>query len=77
MGCRSSKEKLNKEGEKQKMCKIGLSLGKNKLNVQGNFQVGYHSKIERKYSSVDGISESGEYEPTLAVIHEKEEGENE
>ena len=77
MGCRSSKEKLNKEGEKQKMCKIGLSLGKNKLNVQGNLQIGYHSKIERKYSSVDGISEPVKYEPTLAVTYEREGEENE
>ena len=78
MGCRSSKEKLNKEGEKRKMCKIGLSLGRNKLSLEGNLQVGYHSKTDRKYSSVDGIieSENGNYKPTLAVIHEEEEEEN-
>ena len=78
MGCRSSKEKLNKEGEKRKMCKIGLSLGRNKLSLEGNLQVGYHSKTDRKYSSVDGIIESGNgnYELTLAVIHEEEEEKN-
>ena len=75
MGCRSSKEKLNKESEKRKMCKIGLSLGRNKLSLEGNLQVGYHSKADRKYSSVDGIieSENENCKSTLSVIHEEEE----
>ena len=54
MGCRQSKKKYNKEGEKQKMCKVGLSLGRNDLKVEGNFQVGYLSKIDKKYEAVDG-----------------------
>ena len=37
MGSRPSKRKYNKEGHKQKMCKIGLSLGRNQLKVEGNF----------------------------------------
>ena len=53
MGCRQSKKKYNKEGEKQKMCKVGLSLGRNDLKVEGNFQVGYLSKIDKKYEAVD------------------------
>ena len=65
MGCRNSKKKFNKEGEKQKMCKIGLSMGRNDLKVEGNFQVGYHSKIDKKYVAVDGICEP-------PVIHEEE-----
>ena len=53
MGSRPSKRKYNKEGYKQKMCKIGLSLGRNQLRVEGNFQFGYHSEIDKKYEAVD------------------------
>ena len=54
MGCKGSKRKLNKEGEKQKLCKIGLAVGRNDLKLEGNFQCGYHSKINKKYEAVDG-----------------------
>ena len=54
MGSRHSKKKYNKEGEKQKMCKVGLSLGRNDLKLEGNFQVGYLGKIDKKYEAVDG-----------------------
>ena len=54
MGSRHSKKKYNKEGEKQKMCKVGLSLGRNDLKLEGNFQIGYLSKIDKKYEAVDG-----------------------
>ena len=54
MGCKGSKRKLNKEGEKQKLCKIGLAVGRNDLKLEGNFQLGYHSKINKKYEAVDG-----------------------
>ena len=54
MGCRTSKKRYNKEGEKQKLCKIGLGVGRNDLKLEGNFQLGYHSKINKKYEAVDG-----------------------
>ena len=54
MGCKGSKRKLNKEGEKQKLCKIGLGVGRNDLKVEGNFQLGYQSKVYKKYETVDG-----------------------
>ena len=57
MGCKSSK-KMNKDAEKQKMCKVGLSLGRNDVKVEGNFQIGYLSKTDKKYSAVDGICEN-------------------
>ena len=38
----------------RKMCKVGLSLGRNDLKLEGNFQLGYHSKIDKKYEAVDG-----------------------
>ena len=53
MGSRPSKRKYNKEGHKQKLCKIGLSLGRNQLKVEGNFQFGYHNEIDKKYEAVD------------------------
>ena len=68
MGSRHSKRKYNKEGHKQKMCKIGLRLGRNQLKVEGNFQFGYHSEIDKKYHAMDG-------EP-LAIIPEEEQEEN-
>ena len=68
MGSKHSKKKYNKEGQRQKMCKVGLSFGKNDLKLEGNFQLGYHSKIDKKYVAVDG--------KPLAVIP-KEEGEQE
>ena len=69
MGCRTSKKKYNKEGENQKLCKIGLGVGRNDLKLEGNFQLGYHSKINKKYEAVDG--------KPLAVIPEEEEEEEE
>ena len=69
MGSRHSKKKYNKEGQKQKMCKVGLSLGRNDLKLEGNFQLGYHSKIDKKYEAVDG--------KPLALIPEEEEEQEE
>ena len=69
MGSRHSKKKYNKEGENQKLCKIGLGVGRNDLKLEGNFQCGYHSKIKKKDETVDG--------KPLATIPEEEEEEEE
>ena len=68
MGSKHSKRKYNKEGQKQKMCKVGLSLGRNDLKLEGNFQLGYHSKIDKKYEAVDG-------KPLTTIPEEEEEQE--
>ena len=68
MGSKHSKKKYNKEGQKQKMCKVGLSLGRNDLKLEGNFQLGYHSKIDKKYEAVDG-------KPLAIILEEEEEQE--
>ena len=68
MGCRGSKRKLNKEGEKQKLCKIGLAVGRNDLKLEGNFQCGYHSKIYKKYQPAEPVDGK-----PLAIIPEEEE----
>ena len=72
MGSRPSKRKYNKEGHKQKLCKIGLSLGRNQLKVEGNFQFGYHSEIDKKYEAVDAkfIGED-ETNKKYEVVHAK------
>ena len=75
MGCKSSKKKFNKEGEKQKIFKVGLSFGRNDLKIEGNFQTGYHSKINKKYIAADGICEPETREP-LPILPEEEEEEN-
>ena len=55
MGCRTSKKKYNKEGENQKLCKIGLGVGRNELKLEGNFQLGYHSKTYKKYQPAEAV----------------------
>ena len=73
MGSRPSKRKYNKEGHKQKMCKIGLSLGRNQLKVEGNFQFGYHSEIDKKYEAVDAkfLSQEEDINKKYEVDHAK------
>ena len=71
MGSRHSKRKYNKEGHKQKMCKIGLSLGRNQLKVEGNFQFGYHSEIDKKYHAVDGEPDISEINKEYEVVYAK------
>ena len=76
MGCKSLKKKFNKQGEKQKIFKVGLSFGRNDLKIEGNFQTGYHSKINKKYVAVDGICEPETREPLSILPEEEEEEEN-
>ena len=74
MESRPSKRKYNKEGHKQKMCKIGLSLGRNQIKVEGNFQFGYHSEIDKKYHAVDGEPQEkdiSEINKKYEVVHAK------
>ena len=71
MGSRPSKRKYNKEGHKQKLCKIGLSLGRNQIKVEGNFQFGYHSEIDKKYDAVDGEPQEEDINKKYEVDHAK------
>ena len=68
MGCRTSKKRYKKEGENQKLCKIGLGVGRNDLKLEGNFQLGYQSKIYKKYQPVEAVDGK-----PLAIIPEEEE----
>ena len=44
-------------------------MGRNDLKLEGNFQCGYHSKINKKYEAVDG-------KPLTSIPEEEEEEEN-
>ena len=51
MGHSASKsQKINKNHNRQKMCRIGISLGRNDLNVEGHLQMGYNSKTIKNYN---------------------------
>ena len=41
---KTMRPKINKDHNKQKMLKIGISVGRNDLNFEGHFQVGFHGK---------------------------------
>ena len=46
------------------------------MKIEGNFQTGYHSKINKKYVAVDGICEPETREPLSILPEEEEEEEN-
>ena len=51
MGCGSSKKKkrLNKDIDKNKVCKVGLSLRRGNINVEGCLKTEYYGKTRKKY----------------------------
>ena len=54
MGHTASKNpKINKDHNKQKMFRIGISVGRNDLNVEGHLQAGYSSKTIKNYKPVE------------------------
>ena len=51
MGHSASKNpKINKNHNRQKMFRIGISIGRNDLNVEGHLQMGYSSKTIKNYN---------------------------
>ena len=42
--------KINKNHNRQKMFRIGISIGRNDLNVEGHLQMGYNSKTIKNYN---------------------------
>ena len=66
MGCAGSKKKkrLNKDVDKRKVCKVGLSLRRGNTNVEGCLKTEYYGKTKKKYSSIKN---------KLATIEEEEE----
>jgi hypothetical protein len=50
--------KFNKNHNKQKMFRIGMSAGRNYLNLEEHVQVGYCSKTIKNYESTEIPQES-------------------
>ena len=72
MGQSASKNpKINKNHSKQKMFRIGLSVGRNDLNLEGHFQLGYHSKTIKNYKPVENSSPANEVQETVPSIEEE------
>ena len=46
----SKNPKTNKNHNRQKMFRIGISVGRNDLNVEGHLQMGYNSKTIKNYN---------------------------
>ena len=54
MGHSGSKNlKINKNHNRQKMFRIGISIDQNDLNVEGHLQMGYNSKTIKTYNKPD------------------------
>ena len=64
---KSGKVKRNKNHNRQKMFRFGISFGRNDLNLEGHIQMGYNSKTIKKYSCVEQLKND-------KVIDEQTEG---
>ena len=62
MGHTASKNpKINKDHNKQKMFRIGISVGRNDLNVEGHLQAGYSSKTIKNYKPIENTPTNDEH----------------
>ena len=50
---KSDKNKGDKNHNRQKMFKFGVSFGRNDLNLEGFLQMGYNSKTIKNYGPID------------------------
>jgi hypothetical protein len=57
----SKNPKINKDHNKQKMFRIGISVGRNDLNVEGHLQAGYSSKTIKNYKPIENASTNDEH----------------
>ena len=53
----SKNPKINKNHNRQKMFRVGISVGRNDLNLEGHLQMGYNSKTIKNYKPVDASNE--------------------
>ena len=53
--CHSKSDKIerDKNHNRQKMFKYGVSFGRNDLNLEGHLQMGYNSKTIKHYGLID------------------------
>ena len=52
----SKRPKINKNHEKQKMFRMGISVGRNDLNLESHFQMQYHGKTIKNYKTIENVS---------------------
>ena len=52
--------KINKDHNKQKMLRVGISVGRNDLNVEGHLQMGYSSKTIKNYKPIENCKSVNE-----------------
>ena len=50
---KSNKIKRDKNHNRQKMFKFGVSFGRNDLNLEGHLQMGYNSKTIKNYGPIN------------------------
>ena len=50
---KSDKIKRDKNHNRQKMFKFGVSFGRNDLNLEGHLQMGYNSKTIKNYGPIE------------------------
>ena len=47
--------KINKNHHRQKIFRLGISFGRNDLNLEGHLQMGYNSKTIKNYKTVENM----------------------
>ena len=70
----SKKPKINKSHNKQKMFRIGISVGRNDLNLEVHLQMGYSGKTIKNYTPIENAPQennsSGSEEHVLQNVEE-------
>ena len=71
--------KINKNHNRQKMFRFGISFCRNDLNLLGHLQIGYHSKTVKNYKPVENEMNaliSDDSEPISTLQNESDNIEN-
>ena len=63
---KSDQIKRDKNHNRQKMFRFGVSFGRNDLNLEGHIQMGYNSKTIKNYGRIEKQSVSEEHLPFTA-----------
>ncbi len=53
----SKKPKINKNHNREKVVKIGVSVERGDLNLEGHLQMGYNSKTINNYTPIENASQ--------------------
>ena len=68
----SKRQKMNKNHDKQKMFQLGISVGRNDLNLESHFQMQYHGKTIKNYTPVENHSPVNNVQESIPGIEEEE-----